>query len=217
MEWLKRLNGAIDYIEENLDSDIDYEKAAKIACCSSFHFRRMFSYIANISLSEYIRQRRMTLAAFDLQSTDEKVLDIALKYGYDSPTSFNRAFQSVHGLPPKEARKKDTVLKAYPRISIKITVKGEAEMNYKIVNRKSFRIVGVSEHYEMNVEDSFRQVPLFWQKTAESGIIPQILSLNNQEPKGLLGVSTCMNGKDFDYYIAAVSTEETQPNQAADH
>lgn len=87
MEWLKKLSNAIDYIECNLDSEISYEEAAKIACCSTYYFQRMFSYVAGISLSDYIRSRRMTQAAFELQSTDAKVLDIALKYGYSSPTS----------------------------------------------------------------------------------------------------------------------------------
>lgn len=104
MEWLKNLSNAIDYIENNLAGEISYEEAAKIACCSTYYFERMFTYVAGISLSEYIRRRRMTQAAFDLQTTDMKVLDAALKYGYASPTSFNRAFQSVHGISPISAK-----------------------------------------------------------------------------------------------------------------
>lgn len=95
MEWIERLNKAIDYIEEHMGEKIDYDQVAKVACCSTYHFQRMFAYMANVSLSEYIRRRRMSLAAVDLQSGDEKVVDVALKYGYTSPTSFNRAFQSV--------------------------------------------------------------------------------------------------------------------------
>lgn len=102
MEWLERLNQSVHYIEENLSNNISYEHAARIACCSTFHFQRMFPYLAGISLSEYIRRRRMTAAAFDLQTSDIKIIDLALKYGYDSPTSFNRAFQSVHGISPSE-------------------------------------------------------------------------------------------------------------------
>ena len=114
MEWLKKLNAAIDYIEGNLDSEISYEEAARIACCSTFYFQRIFSYVSGISLSEYIRRRRMTQAAFELQRSDSKVLDIALKYGYTSPTSFNRAFQSVHGITPAAARKMGSILNALP-------------------------------------------------------------------------------------------------------
>lgn len=209
MEWVERLNKAVDYIEENLDNEISYERAAQIACCSTFHFQRMFSYIAEVPLSEYIRHRRMTAAALDLQSSDEKIIDIALKYGYESPTAFNRAFQSVHGISPAAAKKQGTPLKAFPRISFKIMIKGDAEMNYKIVRKESFKIVGVKEHYDMNVEECFAKVPQFWQRTVQSGIIPNILSRMDSEPYGLLGVSTCMNGKDFDYYIAAASTKDT--------
>lgn len=210
MEWLERLNQSINYLEENLNGTISYEHAAQIACCSTFHFQRMFSYIAGIPLSEYIRRRRMTAAAFDLQTTDEKIIDLALKYGYDSPTSFNRAFQSVHGVSPSAARLEGISLKAYPRISFSISIKGDVEMNYKIENKNAFRIVGVKKHMDMALEESFREVPLFWQETVAEGRIPQILELLNQPPFGLLGVSTCMNGKDFDYYIA-VATDIPTP------
>ena len=210
MEWLEQLNGAINYIEKNLTKEIDYDKAAQIACCSTFHFRRIFSYIAGVSLSEYIRRRKMTLAAFDLQSTESKVIDISLKYGYESPTAFNRAFQSVHHISPQKAKKKNVVLKSYLPISFKIQVKGDSEMNYKIVTKDSFRIVGAKKHFEMNIEENFKEVPTFWRRTAMKGMIPKIVKMNNQEPKGLLGISTCINGKDFDYYIAAATNMETK-------
>lgn len=106
MEWIDKMNAALDYIEENLTDTIDYEAIAQKACCSSYNFQRMFSFIADVSLAEYIRRRRLTQAGFDLQKTDSIVLDIALKYGYDSPISFSRAFQNLHGLTPSEARKK---------------------------------------------------------------------------------------------------------------
>ncbi len=104
MEWLSRMNDALEYVESNLESGISYEKAARLACCSVYHFQRMFSYISGIPLSEYIRRRRMTNAAFDLQQ-GAKVLDVALRCGYESPTAFNRAFQSVHGVTPSAAQR----------------------------------------------------------------------------------------------------------------
>lgn len=214
MEWITRLNDAVSYIEENLGEEISYDKAAQIACCSTFHFVRMFSYIADVPLSEYIRRRRLTLAAFDLQTSSEKIIDIALKYGYVSPTAFNRAFRNVHGISPTEARKQGVSLKAYPRISIKITIKGDAEMNYKIVTKEAFKIVGVKEHFKMDIEECFAEVPLFWQKTIQTGVIPQILEQMNIEPYGLLGVSTLMNGKELDYYIAAATDRETPEGMA---
>lgn len=214
MEWISRLNEAVEYIEANLDKEISYEKAAQIACCSTFHFQRMFSYIADVPLAEYIRRRRMTLAAFDLQCGSEKIIDIALKYGYDSPTSFNRAFHNVHGVSPTEARTKGAALKAFPRISFKITIKGDAEMNYKILTMEAFRIVGVKEHYNMSVEECFEKVPQFWGRTIQSGTVTEILKLMDKEPYGLLGVSPCMNGQDFDYYIAVATDQETPDGMA---
>ncbi len=214
MEWLQRLNESIRYIEENLAGDIGYDQAAKIACCSTFHYQRMFSYIAGIPLSEYIRRRRMTVAAFDLQSGGIRVIDAALKYGYESPTAFNRAFQSVHGVSPSMAREEGVQLKAFPRISFTISIKGDAEMNYRIEKRDAFTIVGVKEHFDMSIEESFQNVPMFWQRTVQSGAVPIILAAMDREPYGLLGVSTCMNGRDFDYYIAVASNQPAKEGMA---
>jgi AraC family transcriptional regulator len=205
MEWLNRLNAAIAYLEEHLEDEIDLTRMAQIACCSPFHFQRMFSYLAEVPLGEYVRRRKMTRAAADLQKEGVRIIDIALKYGYASPTAFNRAFQGIHGVSPSEARKSGAALKAYLPISFKVTIKGEAEMDYRIEKRDAFRIVGVKAHYALNVEENFAQIPIFWANTVQSGKLAQILGLLNQEPGGLLGVSCCMNGQDFDYYIAAAS------------
>lgn len=214
MEWLERLNEAMTYLEEHIE-EVDISRAAQIACCSPFHFQRMFSYLAEVPLSEYIRRRRMTRAVFDLQNGTQRILDIALKYGYDSPTAFNRAFQSVHGIAPSAARLQGTPLKAYPPISFSITIKGEAQMNYRIENKDTFRIVGVKAHYEMNVEENFAQIPQFWQETVQSGAFAKLFPLMNREPAGILGVSTCMNGKDFDYYIAVASDQDAPEGMEA--
>lgn len=212
MEWLDRLNQSISYIENNLAGEIDFGQAAKIACCSSFHFQRMFSYIAGVSLAEYIRRRRMTLAAFELQNSDVKVIDLALKYGYDSPTSFTRAFQNVHGVPPSVAKSEGVTLKAHPRMTFLISIKGETEMNYRIEKKEAFRIVGAKKHYDLNVEGNFEQVPQFWGETFQNGMFVEIEKLSNQEPYGVLGVCTCMNGRDFDYYIASATSRPIPEN-----
>jgi AraC family transcriptional regulator len=205
MEWLERLNLAVGYIENNLEGDINYDEAAHIACCSTFHFQRMFSYIAGVPLSEYIRRRRMTCAGLALQRGEAKVIDIALRYGYDSPTAFTRAFIGVHGMPPSEARQSGMMLKAYSRISFHITIKGDMEMNYRIEHKESFRIVGAKRHYCLDVEQSMEQVPLFWGEAAGNGSFEKLCSLPTEQPCGILGVCTCMNGKDFDYYIACAT------------
>lgn len=212
MEWISRLNKSMDYIEDNLAGEIDYDKMAEIACCSTFHFQRMFSYIAEVPLSEYIRRRRMSIAAVELQSSAIKVIELALKYGYESPTSFTRAFQGVHGLTPSAAREEGVQLKAYPRMSFSITIKGDSEMNYRIEKKGSFRIVGVKLHTEMDLEVCFAKVPQFWGETFQNGMFEVVCNLIDQPPYGVLGVSTCMNGKDFDYYIAAPTNKEAPEN-----
>ena len=114
MEWIERLNEAIGYIEEHLTEEIDMEQLGRIACCSSYHFQRMFTYMAGVPLSEYIRRRKMSLAAVDLQGKDMKIIDAAYKYGYSSPTAFNRAFQSVHGIAPSALKKEGISVKSFP-------------------------------------------------------------------------------------------------------
>lgn len=136
MEWIERLNDAMDYLEGHLTEEIDYEKLGKIACCSSYHFQRMFAYMAGVPLSEYIRRRKMSLAAVDLQSGNMKIIDVAGKYGYNSPTAFNRAFQSVHGMAPSAVKNEGISVKAFPPVRFKITVKGVEEMNYRIETKR---------------------------------------------------------------------------------
>ena len=204
MEWIERLNATMNYIEERLKDEIDYDQIARIACCSVYHYQRMFGYMAGVTLAEYIKRRRMSRAAADL-CDGGKVIDVALAYGYDSPTAFNRAFQSVHGVAPSQAKQKGVSLKIHPPISFKITIKGVEEMNYRIEEKASFRIVGLREPITNDAEEAFKCVPLFWQRTAPR--IPQIISLMNGEPQGLLGVSTCneVEGKQNYYYIAVAS------------
>ncbi|CEQ27389.1 AraC family transcriptional regulator [Paraclostridium sordellii] len=210
MEWLEKLNEALQYIEGNLDGEIKYEKAANIACCTTYHFQRMFSYIAGTPLSEYIRNRRLTKAALDLQN-GEKVIDVAIRYGYESPTAFNRAFQKIHNVSPSIAQKEGTFLKAYPPISFKITIKGVEEMEYRIVKKEEMRIVGAKALLEKNVEENFNTVPMLWQEVAQSGKIMEIASLMGPDSKGVLGVSACMDYLDkWEYYIA-VETDKEAP------
>ena len=117
MEWLEKLNKTISYIEEHLAEEISYDELAHIACCSTYHFQRMFAYMAGIPLSEYIRRRRLTLAANDIRGSSERIIDIAIKYGYDSADSFSRAFTKQHGITPSEYRKNVGELKIYPPAS----------------------------------------------------------------------------------------------------
>lgn len=208
MEWIERLNSAIEYIEENLSNEIDYSNLSKIACCSTHHFQRMFSYMADVSLSEYIRRRRMSMAAVDLQGSDAKIIDTALKYGYDSPTSFNRAFQSVHGVAPSLAKKDGISLKSFPPMSFKLTIKGVAEMEYRIEKREAFRIVGVADLLEKEIEKNFETVPKMWQKAVSNGTLGKLASMMDNPEFGILGVSVCNDREDWRYFIAVASDRD---------
>ena len=208
MDWIDRLNEAVRYIEDNLTGEIEYEKLGQIACCSAYHFQRMFNYIAGVPLSEYIRRRKMSLAAVDIQGGEAKIIDVAAKYGYSSPTAFNRAFQSVHGVSPSAVRGEGVPIKSFPPITIKVTVKGVEEMNYRIETGKAFRIVGKSFPLSREIERNFAEVPQMWQGAVEDGTIEKIVSLMNGEPRGVLGVSVCTDGEEWRYYIAVSSAAE---------
>lgn len=206
MEWIERWNEAMQYIEEHLTGEIDYEEAAKTACCSVYHFQRMFGYMADVSLGEYIRRRRMSLAAVDLRSSEEKIIDVALKYGYSSPTAFNRAFQTIHGIPPSMAKEDGVALKSYPPVSFKITVKGADEMNYRIEQKEAFRVVGVSQPMYKEIEKNFEFIPGMWNQAAGDGTIPRLVGLMNTSLKGVLGISACCTDDNWRYYIGVPST-----------
>jgi len=210
MEWMKRCNDSIDYIEKHLTEEINYEELGKIACCSSYHFQRMFTYMAGITLSEYIRRRRMSLAAVDLQDKSAKVIDIAEKYGYSSPTAFNRAFQSIHGIAPSAVRNEGVSIKTFPPIQFKITIKGANEMNYRIETKESFRVIGISSPLHKELEKNFAIVPQMWQKASTDGTIPKLASKMNDFPKGLLGISACNDTEQWRYYIAVASTDHAE-------
>ncbi|GMQ62076.1 AraC family transcriptional regulator [Vallitalea maricola] len=206
MEWIERLNKAINYIEEHIVEEINYEKVAKVACCTTYHFQRMFAYMANVPLSEYIRRRRMSLAAVELQDSEKKIIDVALKYGYTSPTAFNRAFQNIHGVAPSLVKEGGIVLRAYPPISFKITIKGADEMNYRIEKKEAFRIIGVAQPLHKEIEKNFEIVPQMWQKAAIDGTIPKLAAMMDGQPSGLLGVSACNDEEEWKYFIAVAST-----------
>ena len=143
MDWLAGMNNVLNYIEENITETIDYDKLAKMVCCSTYEFGRIFSFMAGVSISEYIRRRRLSLAAFDVQDENQKMVDIALKYCYESPASFTRAFREMHGTSPMAARKEGRSLKTYPKLSFKLTIRGMEEMSFKIVKKDSFKIMGL--------------------------------------------------------------------------
>ena len=208
MEWIERLNDAIAYIEENLTGTIDHERLGQIACCSSYHFQRMFSYMAGMPLSEYVRKRKMSLAAVDLQGGSAKIIDVAEKYGYNSPTAFNRAFQSIHGIAPSALKDEGVSIKSFPPITFKITIKGVGEMNYRIETKDAFRIVGVSVPLEKEIEKNFAVIPSKWQEIATNGTLQRLTQMMNAQPMGVIGISTCNDEEEWRYYIAVSTSME---------
>lgn len=207
MEWIERLNSTINYIEEHLTKEIKYEDLGKIACCSAYHFQRMFTYMAGMSLSEYIRKRKMSLAAVDLQGGNAKIIDIAQKYGYNSPTAFNRAFQTVHGIAPSLVKSEGVSFKSFPPLVFKISVKGVEEMNYRIESKDAFRIIGISQPIYKDIEKNFEIVPKMWQDAATNGTIQKLAGVMDTTPMGFLGVSACNDEVQWKYFIAVASSK----------
>lgn len=210
MEWVEKLNQCMVYIEENLTREIDPERLGRLACCSSYHFQRMFTYMAGVTLSEYIRRRKMSLAAEDLLGGEEKIIDLALKYGYASPTAFTRAFESIHGASPSAVRSEALSVKSFPPIKFSISVQGGYEMDYRIENRPAFRVVGISTPLEREIEKNFMSVPQLWQRAASDGTIERLAQLMDTPPMGLLGVSACGNEEQWRYFVAVSTTQPAE-------
>jgi AraC family transcriptional regulator len=217
MDLLEKMNGALTYIEENLTNDIDFKEVARLAFCSEYHFKRMFSFLAGVTLSEYIRRRRLTLAAFELNNSNLRIIDVAVKYGYISPDSFTRAFQSLHGVTPSEARNNGQSLKAYPRMTFQLSIKGGSEMNYRIEEKEAFRIVGIKKRVSIIFHGVNPEIAAMW-GTLNNEIINRLKNLSNVEPLGLLQASSNFSdGRmeekgELDHYIGVATTNECPDN-----
>jgi len=212
MDSISYMNRAMSYIEDHLTDEIDYSEISRIAYCSEYHFRRMFSFLSGISLSEYIRRRRLTLAAPDLKDRDLRIIDVAVKYGYSSADSFTRAFHSMHGILPSEARNENIQLKAYPRMTFQLSIKGGCEMNYRIVEKEKFKLVG----FKKRVPIVFQGVNPEIAKMTElltPDVIKQLKSISNVEPIGIISASTNFSEErmeeagELDHYIGVATSK----------
>lgn len=216
MDWLEKMNHALDYIETNLTGEIDLQCVSQKAQCSAHNFQRMFSFITDITLSEYIRRRRLSQAAQELQCSDIKVIDLALKYGYDSPVSFTRAFQALHNIPPSKARHSGVLLKSYPKISFQISIKGDKVMNYRIENKASFSVYGIKRTFHPNKEDCTITIPKFWGELLENGEYDKLEKTSTMnsiyEIDGwavINGISIISkNALDMEYMICSIKNEK---------
>lgn len=190
MEWISGIQRAIDYIESHLTDEIDFEEAAREAYSSSFHFQRVFSILCGFTLGEYVRMRRLSMAASDIVNTDEKVIEIAMKYGYDSPESFTRAFTRFHGVSPSEA-KRGAMVKSFSRLSVKLTLTGGTTMDYRIEKVKDFKIICKKKQVtKPENATATADISAFWDECGKDGSITKICGYLPKEPrfKGLLGI-----------------------------
>lgn len=212
MDWLTLMNDALDYIEDHLSIKVDYNQVARKAGCSVYNFQRMFSFISGVTLATYIRRRCMTVAALELSRTSIGILELALKYGYDSPVSFARAFQTVQGIAPQDVRKGCVPLQSYPRISFQITLKGDVAMEYRIETMPAFKLMGASKLISTKDGKNFKEVPNFWEACCSDGTCTRIYSINGREKEEMYGVCYGFDfpNEQFRYLIGA-KVEEILP------
>lgn len=207
MDWITGLQRAINYVEEHLTEQIDYDLVAREAYSSSFHFQRVFSTICGFSLGDYIRFRRLSLAGGELAATKAKIIDIAVKYGYDTAESFSRAFTRFHGVSPSAA-KHGASLKSFPKLSVKLILHGGTTMDYRIEKKEAFEVVLRKKRFSKAHEITTREIAGFWGECTTDGTIPAVCKYipeNNIFDKCIIGVSfeadPAKLGNDFPYGI----------------
>ena len=209
MDWITGMQKAIDYIEANLTEEIDYEKVAAQSFSSSYHFQRVFSILCGYTLGEYIRLRRLSLAGTELATGKEKVIDIALKYGYDSPDSFSKAFQKFHGITPSQARADGNMLKSFSRLSIKISLEGGSVMNYRIEEKDEIILTGYKRRFSGIPGERMEQEKEMYVKTRPLQYILQGLSGDVVKNFDII---TNIDDEGYDFYIASQLNEYCRNN-----
>lgn len=212
MNYTQGLQNAIDYIEEHLTDDLDIEEIAAQSGLSAFYFQRIFNILCDYPLGEYIRNRRLTLAGNELSGTDEKVIDIALKYGYDTPESFSRAFSRFHGITPSQAKKNSSPLKSFSRLSVEIHLKGGNIMDYKIVKKDAFKVLEKISTQSIDDEQNKNTIPDFWTQSHQDGTVYKLLELTTDRTNifGICYGNTPNNKETFEYSIAALCDDNTE-------
>lgn len=213
MDWMRRMMAAVDYLEKHLKEPLDPSELAKITSSSAFHFQRMFHMLTGSTVADYIRRRKLTLAAQELAATKIKVLDVALKYGYDTPESFAKAFRRLHGISPSEARGSGLGLKAYPRISFHLSLKGDKDIGYRIAERPSFQVVGKARTISTKDGVNYSQVADFWQESIQDNTEYRLLPYC--KTKATLGICLDMDmaKEQFTYMIAVESDNSPQSDE----
>ncbi len=194
MGWIEGISEAINYIESNITEELAVEDIAKQASVSPFYFQKGFAMLCGFTVGEYIRQRRLAIAGSELVSTDEKIIDIALKYGYDSPDSFTKAFTRFHGVTPTAVRKHGAMIKSFASLKIKFSLEGGYIMDYKIVEKDSFTVIGASKVFKYDTAKA--EIPQFWAEHYQTG--------KGKTVCGMYGIciDENMGSDEFEYWIA---------------
>ncbi|PKT74903.1 AraC family transcriptional regulator [Streptomyces populi] len=207
---LERLNQALEHIERHLGQDIEVEELARVAATSEYHLRRMFSALAGMPLSEYVRRRRLTLAGAEVLAGRETLLEIAVRYGYGSGEAFARAFRAMHGIGPGEARRTGAALSSQSRMAFRLTVEGSSSMRYRVVRKEEFSVVGLKARVPLVHSGPNRAIIDFVRGIAP-GTLERLEKLSDQEPHGIVSVCDDLDpsraeGTELDYYQGVITS-----------
>ena len=213
MEWITAMQQAITYMEEHLLEDVNYEDVAKQVYISNYEFHRAFSFLTGMTANAYIRSRRLSLAAREIVDTDASITEIALKYGYDTPEGFTKAFTRFHGIAPKFARDGAAKLKLFNPLVIKISVEGGKTMDYKIVQTKAQKFIALVRSFKNEIinDDENHEIPDFWAECNEKQMLGPLYMLRPDGKRDLYGLCTptCEGSETFEYGIGIIADEDT--------
>ncbi len=211
MNWIKAMQTSIDYMEEHITAQMTIADIAAVASCSTFYYQRLFMMLTDMTVSQYIRNRRLTLAVGDLITGESRVIDVALKYGYESAEAFSRAFKKHHGFNPSEVGRTEKSVISFPKLTIQIQLKGAEPMEYRIEKKDGFKFYGMKRKFSTINGENFIKIPQFWDETMVNGNYETMLSYSSGE--SCLGVCLPMDPKldtSFDYVIGAFCKDEVE-------
>lgn len=194
MGWMETIGDAVQYIEENITQELTPERIAKHVNLSPFYFQKGFAMLCGFTVGEYVRSRRLALAGNDLANGDEKIIEIAMKYGYDSPDSFTKAFTRFHGVTPTSARKDRVMLKSFAPLKIKLSLEGGYLMDYRMEKKPAFTVIANAKSFPY--EGAKQTIPLFWQEHFASGKGSVVCG------KYGINIDKSMGRNEFEYLIA---------------
>ncbi|MCI8433399.1 MAG: AraC family transcriptional regulator [Lachnospiraceae bacterium] len=204
---------AICYMEEHICEPINYVEVAGQVHMSGYHFHRTFSFITGMTANEYIRKRRLTLAAIELQTTDSSVTDVAYKYGYESPESFSKAFSRFHGSTPKQAKRKGAKLHLFNPLAIKITVEGGSIMDYRIEHKEGQKFIAMVRAFSNEIinDDNDHSIPDFWGECYAKNLIEPMKLLRAEGKRDLYGLCSPATASEthFNYGIGVAVDRDT--------